>query len=104
MCRLGEWTTEALTCVSQCPAQPAPSGAESCQQSVAAENFDDVASATKRFASAEPVLHPFTEYWQVVDGRLVAMPPPPVGECVEYGEGVVAMMRDPDPRALDADY
>lgn len=100
-CTNGQWSAEELECAAQCPAIPAPAGADTCTQAVAAEDFEDSYLAQKRFVSADPDDFPLEEYWQVVDGRMISMPPPVDDTCLVEGQGVAVMLRDPDPRTLD---
>lgn len=111
VCRFGEWSAPEPVCVKQCPSVPAPVGTETCTQTVAREQFTKLASGADpnlepilRFASLDEDTFPLDEYWGVIDGRMVAGAPAvdgSMGKCLLPGQGMVAMLQDPDPSAID---
>ena len=111
VCRFGEWSVPEPVCVKQCPSVPAPLGTETCTQTVAREQFTKLASGADpnlepilRFASLDEDTFPLNEYWGVIDGRMVAGAPAvdgSMGKCLLPGQGMVAMLQDPDPSAID---
>ena len=105
VCRFGEWSAPEIVCTAQCPAVPAPTGAESCKQVVASENFANTGRAARRFASIDESEYPLSEFWGFADSRLVSAPPPVdgvLGTCLKPGQGITALLQDPDPRSIDS--